>query len=92
VSPGFDGNDTSAIASIFSSNVRNWPPDGDVRIGGIALGCGLELIDFHTIPGSIVAFSFTQFVSGFLYFNVTSGALIPRRSTAHREGRRISVV
>jgi hypothetical protein len=40
----------------------------------------------------IVAFSFTQFVSGFLYFNVTSGALIPRRSTAHREGRRISFV
>jgi hypothetical protein len=38
----------------------------------------------------IVAFSFTQFVSGFLYFNVTSGAFIPRRSTAHREGRRIS--
>jgi hypothetical protein len=25
----------------------------------------------------IVAFSFTQFVSGFLYFNVTSGVLIP---------------
>jgi hypothetical protein len=40
----------------------------------------------------IVALSFTQFVSGFLYFNVTSGALIPRRSTAHREGRRISFV
>jgi hypothetical protein len=40
----------------------------------------------------IVAFSFTQFVFGFLYFNVTSGALIPRRSTAHREGRRISFV
>jgi hypothetical protein len=40
----------------------------------------------------IVVFSFTQFVSGFLYFNVTSGALIPRRSTAHREGRRISFV
>jgi hypothetical protein len=40
----------------------------------------------------IVAFSFTQFVSGFLNFNVTSGALIPRRSTAHREGRRISFV
>jgi hypothetical protein len=39
----------------------------------------------------IIAFSFTQFVSGFLYFNVTSGALIPRRSTAHREGRRISL-
>jgi hypothetical protein len=40
----------------------------------------------------IVAFSFTQFVSGFLYFNITSCALIPRRSTAHREGRRISFV
>jgi hypothetical protein len=49
VSPGVDGNDTFAIASIFSSNVRNCSPDGDVRIGGIALGCGLELIDFHTI-------------------------------------------
>jgi hypothetical protein len=40
----------------------------------------------------IVTFGFTQFVSGFLYFNVTSGALIPRRSTAHREGRRVSFV
>jgi hypothetical protein len=40
----------------------------------------------------IVTFSFTQFVSGFPYFNVTIGALIPRRSTAHREGRRISFV
>jgi hypothetical protein len=53
VSPGFDGTDTFAIASSFSSNVQNWSPDGDVRIGGIALGCGLELIDFHTIPGSL---------------------------------------
>jgi hypothetical protein len=39
-----------------------------------------------------VTFSFTQFVNRVLYFNVTSGALIPRRSTAHREGRRISFV
>jgi hypothetical protein len=53
VSPGFDGDDTFAIASNFSSNVRNLSPDGDLRIGGIVLGCGLELIDFHTILGSL---------------------------------------
>jgi hypothetical protein len=57
---GFDGNDTFAIASIFSSNVRNWLPDGDVRIGGIALGSGLELIDFHTIPGSLACRNLSQ--------------------------------
>jgi hypothetical protein len=53
MSAGFDGNDTFALASIFSFNIRNWSPDGDVRTGGIALGYGLELIDFHTIPGSV---------------------------------------
>jgi hypothetical protein len=31
-------------------------------------------------------------VFAFLDFNVTSGAFIPRSSTAHREGRRISFV
>jgi hypothetical protein len=52
MSPGFDGNHIVAIATIFSSNGPNWSPDVDVRIGGIALGCGLELIYFHTMPGS----------------------------------------
>jgi hypothetical protein len=32
------------------------------------------------------------FVFAFFCLNVNSGALIPRRSTAHREGRRISFV
>jgi hypothetical protein len=32
------------------------------------------------------------FFSSFFCLNVNSGALIPRRSTAHREGRRISFV
>jgi hypothetical protein len=35
---------------------------------------------------------FCFFVFFFFCLNVNSGALIPRRSTAHREGRRISFV
>jgi hypothetical protein len=46
VSPGLDGNDTFAIGSFFSFNVRNWSPDGDVRIGGFGHGSSLELIYF----------------------------------------------
>jgi hypothetical protein len=60
VSPGFDGNDIFAIASIFSSNVQNLSPDGNVRTGGIALGCGLELIDVYTIPGSLACRNCSQ--------------------------------
>jgi hypothetical protein len=37
-------------------------------------------------------FCFFVFFLAFICFNVNSGALIPRRSTAHREGRRISFV
>jgi hypothetical protein len=38
-----------------------------------------------------IVFAFLFFLS-FFCLNVNSGALIPRRSTAHREGRRISFV
>jgi hypothetical protein len=48
-------------------------------------------------PGSLSAlgpdcFCFFCFFLAFICLNVNSGALIPRMSTAHREGRRISFV
>jgi hypothetical protein len=51
---------------------------------------------FDNPPGLLSArgtdcFCFVFFLS-FVCLNVNSGALIPRRSTAHREGRRISFV
>jgi hypothetical protein len=60
VSPGFDGNNTFAIGSVFSSNIQNWTPDVDVRIRGNALVCGWELLDFHTIPGSLACRNHSQ--------------------------------
>jgi hypothetical protein len=50
---------------------------------------------FDNPPGLLSARGTDCFFFFFFFFiclNVNSGALIPRRSTAHREGRRISFV
>jgi hypothetical protein len=47
---------------------------------------------FDNPPGLLSARGTDCFFFFFFCLNVNSGALIPRRSTAHREGRRISFV
>jgi hypothetical protein len=39
----------------FLTRVSYCSPDGEVRIGGIAHGCGFVLIDFKMVAGSLVS-------------------------------------
>jgi hypothetical protein len=50
--------------------------DGEVRIGGIAHGCGFELIDFHTVAGSLASRNRSQH-SRFAFLIARSHRFLP---------------